>query len=169
MFASAQYRTNKSNTVLGDLETRKELYDKHRQHIAITYHPVGGHKLPFLVKFPRLSSFFRRLPPESPYRQHSEGLFNEVYYIPQKFDEGELPIGNTVAKTKYETVDQYGDTMDFRTRVKESFSYLTLKDAYKCVSENISVSSQRTVKMKSDNKLSNFRCSPNLIQNGKYV
>ena len=169
MFAPAQYRTNKSNTVLGDLETRKELYDKHGQHIAITYNPVGGHKLPFLVKFPRLSSFFRRLPLESPYRQHSEGLFNGVYYIPQKFDEGELPIGNTVAKTKYGTVDQYGDTMDFRTRVKESFSYLTLKDAYKCVSENVSVSSQCTVKMKSNNKLSNFRRSPNLIQNGKYV
>ena len=62
MFAPAQYRTKKSATVLGELETRKELYDKHRQHIAITYNPVGGHKLPFLVKFPRLLSFFRQLP-----------------------------------------------------------------------------------------------------------
>ena len=103
------------------------------------------------------------------YQQHSEGLFNGVYYILQKFDEEELPIGNTVAKTKYGTVDQYGDTMDFRTRVKECFSYLTLKDAYKRVSENVSVSSQHTIKMKSDDKLSNFRCSPNLNQNGKYV
>ena len=57
MFAPAEYRANKSNTVLGDLEMRKELYDKHGQHITITYNPVGGHKLPFLFKFPRLSSF----------------------------------------------------------------------------------------------------------------
>ena len=159
MFAPAQYRTNKSSTVLGELETSKELYDKHRQHIAITYNPVGGHKLPFLVKFLRLSSFFRRLPLESSYRQHSEGLFNRVYYIPQKFDEGELPIGNTVAKTKYGTVDQYGDTMDFRTRVKECWSYLTLNDAYQRVSENVSISSQHTVKMKTDDKVTNFRHS----------
>ena len=169
MFAPAQYRTKKSFTVLGELETRKELYDKHGQHIAITYNPVGGHKLPFLVKFPRLSSVFRQLPPESPYRQHSEGLFNGVYYILQKFDEGPLPIGNTVAKTKYRTVDQYGDTMDFRTQVKECWSYLTLNDAYQHVSKNVSISSQHTVKLKTDDKLTNFRCSPNLIQNGIYV
>ena len=169
MFAPAQYRTRKSDMVLGELESRKELYDKHGQHIAITYNPVWGHKLPFLVKFPRLSSLFRRLPPGSPYRQHSEGLFNGVYYIPQKIDEGLLPIGDTVFKTKYGTVDQYGQTMDFKTQVKETWMYLALKDAYERVSENVSISSQRTVKLKSEDKLTNFRTSRNLIDNGKYV
>ena len=169
MFAPAQYRKAKSKTVMKELESRKELYDKHGQHIAITYNPVGGYKLPFLVKFPRLSSFFRRLPKDSIYSAHSEGLFNGIFYIPRKFDEVQkLEIGDTAAQGDYNVVDRKGRPFDFMDRVKECATYEALKEAYRKVSANVSVTKARTVKLKADEHKTNFRRDQDLKDNGKY-
>ena len=169
MFASSQYRKKYADTPMGELEKRKELYDKKGQHLSITYNPVGNQKLPFLAKFPRLSSYFRRMPHNSIYRLHSEGLFNGLYYIPEKFEEGPLPVGSTRSVSRYGTLDDAGRPHDFVNRVKGSLNYVTLRDAYKRINEKILVSNIGTPEMKSADQSTNFRTDPQLAADGKYL
>ena len=167
MFASSQFRKAYADSVLSDLEGRKEWYKKSGQHVVITYNPVSGHKLPMLAKFPRLSSYFRRFPQDSPYRNHSEGLFNGMYYIPRQFEERALPIGDTHAGNKYGCLDPEGLHFDFKNKVKRSPGYNVLLDAYTRVPENLSVSKVNRVTLKNEAARTNFRTNPGLKQNGK--
>ena len=154
---------------MGVLDRRNEIYDKKGQHISITYNPVGGNKLPFLVKFPRLTSYFRRMDPNSIYRLHSEGLFNGLFYIPEKFEEGKLPIGITRSSTRYNTLDNQGRQYDFVNRVKGSLKYMTVRDAYKRINEKILVSNVGTPDMKAAGQSTNFRTDDELAAAGKYL
>ena len=150
-------------TTLHVIENRKEYYDKHRQMICITMSPVSGHKLPLLVKFPRTTSYFRRMSVMSRYHDNSEGLFNGVYYIPRKYDSGELPIGNT------HSLSNYGSWFDLWERVKETQMYGILKTTYTNVHRNVYITSQRKVTMKMEQLLYNFRADPHLKTNGSYL
>ena len=163
MMAPPQHRRPYSMTALHVIENRKEYYDKHGQMICITMSPVSGHKLPLLVKFPRTTSYFRRMSVMSRYRDNSEGLFNGVYYIPRKYDSGELPIGNT------RSLSNYGSWFDLRERVKETQMYGILKTAYTNVHRNVYITSQRKVTMKKEQLLYNFRADPHLKTNGSYL
>ena len=150
MFASSQYRKAYADSVLSDLEGRKEWYKKSGQHVAITYNPVSGHKLPMLAKFPKLSSYFRRFPEDLPYRNHSEGIFNGVYYIPCKFEEGRLPIGDTHAINRYGCLDERLQHFDFKNKVKRSPSYAVLHVPYTRIPENLSVSKVNRISLKNE-------------------
>ena len=162
MMAPPQHRRPYSNTALHVIENRKEYYDKHGQMICITMSPVSGHKLPLLVKFPRTTSYFRRMSVMSRYRDNSEGLFNGVYYILRKYDSGELPIGNTRG------LSNYGSSFDLREQVKETQMYGILKTAYTNVHRNVYITSQCKVHMNKEEKLYNFRADPDLKTNGNY-
>ena len=161
--APPQHRRPYSMTALHVIENRKEYYDKHGQMICITMSPVSGHKLPLLVKFPRTTSYFRRMSVRSRYRDNSEGLFNGVYYILRKYDSGELPIGNT------QSISNYGSSFDLRERVKETQMYRILKTAYTNVHRNVYITSQRKVHMNKEQLLYNFRADPDLKTNGSYL
>ena len=170
MWTGAQYRKSKGECVLKELEGRKEWYDKHGQHIAITYNPTYNRKLPFLVKFPRLSSFFRQLPCDSIYYNHNEGIFNGIYYIPRNFEEVQtLELGDTAARNNYGSVDNQGREFDIMNRVKDSTTYLALQDAYGRISDNVKVSTVGSVKMKAERHRKNYRQDTGLINRGKYV
>ena len=112
MMAPPQHQRPYSMTALHVIENRKKYYDKHGQMICITMSPVSGHKLPLLVKFPRTTSYFRRMSVNSRYHDNSEGLFNGVYYILRKYDSGELPIGNT------QSISSYGSSLDLQAASK---------------------------------------------------
>ena len=42
MHAPFQYRRKFTNAAIENLEKRKEIYDKHGQHISVTLSPIGG-------------------------------------------------------------------------------------------------------------------------------
>ena len=46
MHAPFQYREKFTNAAIKNLEKRKEIYDKHGQHISVTLSPVGGGQTP---------------------------------------------------------------------------------------------------------------------------
>ena len=163
MMAPPQFRRTYSNTSMRNIQNRKEYYDKHGQIICITLSPVSGHKLPLLVKFPRTTSYFRRMDITSIYRNNSEGLFNGVYYVPRKYDKETLPIGNT------RSISNYGYSFDMRDRVKSSQMYAILNEAYRDVSRNVYITSQRQVHMNREEQLYNFRTHPQLNTNGNYI
>ena len=167
MLAPGQYRRKYSKTSMKEVEGRRELYDKHGQHISITYNPTMGQKLPLLVKFPHLSSYFRLMPQNSIYRQHCEGLFNGVYYIPREFEDARLPTNNCQPLHKY-GYNAFGNHLSILRNVKESQSYKVLRSAYRDVPKNVSVTTQGTVRIKSESKQTNFRQSDELKDAGNY-
>ena len=170
MWAGAQYRKSKGDGVLKELEGRKEWYDKHGQHIAITYNPTYNRKLPFLVKFPRFSSFFRQLSSDSIFYNHNEGIFNGIYYIPRNFEEViTLELGDTAARNNYGSLDDQGREFDFMNRVKDSTTYQALQDAYERISSNVKLSTVGSVKMKPEKHRTNYKQDTGLINRGKYV
>ena len=48
MHAPFLYRRKFTNAAIENLEKRKEIYDKHGQHISMTLSPVGGTNSPYL-------------------------------------------------------------------------------------------------------------------------
>ena len=163
MLAPAQHRRKYSNTAMHVLENRKEYYDKTRQMICITMSPVSSHKLPLLVKFPHMTSYFKRMDTMSPYSNNSEGLFNGIYYIPRKYGRNKLPIGNTTG------LSNYGYEVDMHHRVKGTEMFAILKNAYEDLSVNVNITSQRKVRMNIPEKLQNFRTDDDLKQHSKYL
>ena len=163
MLAPAQYRRKYSNTAICMLENRKEYYDKTGQMICITMSPVSSHKLPLLVKFPHMTSYFRRMDTTSPYSNNSEGLFNGIYYILRKYTCNKLPIGNTSG------LSNYGYEVDMCHWVKGTDMFAILKNAYKDLSINVNITSQCKVRMNIPEKLHNFRTDDDLKQHGKYL
>lgn len=165
MLAPGQYRRKYSSSALKNITNRHERHDKHGQLIAVTLSPVSGHKLPFFVKFPRISSTPRRIDELSRYEKHSEGLFNSLYYLPRKFDERDtLPIGNTCGVSTYAMVERF----DLWNRMKDKEKYQLLLLAYGDVEKNVHISSQRRVTLKKENQLTTFRQDPFLINAGTY-
>ena len=71
------------------LKSRSQLHDCRMQLFSTTSLLVSGHKLPFFVKLPRISSIFREIPPEHFHhnilRKNSERLFNGMFFMPDKF------------------------------------------------------------------------------------
>ena len=163
MLAPAQHRRKYSNTAMRVLENRKEYYDKTRQMICITMSPVSSHKVPLFVKFPHMTSYFRRMDITSPYSNNSEGLFNGIYYIPRKYGRNKLPIGSTTG------LSNYGYHMDMHDWVKATEMFDILKNAYKNLCINVNITSQRKVQMNIPEKLQNFRTDDDLKQQGKYL
>ena len=163
MHAPFQYRRKFTNAAIENLEKRKEIYDKHGQHISMTLSPVGGDKLPLFVKLPRLSSYFRRFPKNTGYQNHGEGLFNGIYYLPQKFTTKPLPIRSTASQLKYGNIG-----IDMRDEVKTTDRFDLLRRAYQGIAKNVVVTSQRQVKMKEPAHLHNYRTDPVQIAAGKY-
>ena len=160
MMTPPQYRSTYSNTSMRNIQNRKEYYDKHGQIICITLSPVSSHKLPLLVKFPRMTSYFRRM---GPYQNNSEGLFNSVYYVLRKYDKETLPIGNTCG------ISNYSYSFDMWDRVKRTQMYAILNQAYRDVSRNVYITSQCQVHMNREEQLYNFRTDPQLNANGNYL
>ena len=159
-----EYRRNFTKGALENIEKRKEIYDKHGQHIAVTLSPVAGDKLPLFVKLPCLSSYFRLFPEETGYQNHSEGLFNGIYYLPQKVTHKKLPIRSTASK-RY-----LGRTgTDMASEIKTTDKFDLLRRAYQDVARNVMVSSQRKVIMKDPSDQHNYRTDKNLIANGNYI
>ena len=62
-----------------------ELYEKSGQLFSLTLSSSMGHKIPYLFKFPRLTSDFRNLPDGHYLRYNSEGLFNGLFYVTGNF------------------------------------------------------------------------------------
>ena len=109
-----------------------------------------------------MTSYFRRMDITSPYRNNSEGLFNSVYYVPRKYDKETLPIGNTRG------ISNYGYSFDMQDRVKRTQMYAILNQAYRDVSRNVYITSQRQVHMNREEQLYNFRTDPQLNTNGNF-
>ena len=162
MHAPFQYRRQFTKAALENIKKRKENYDKHGQHIAVTLSPVAGDKLPLLVKLPCLSSYFQRFPKETVYWNHSEGLFNGIYYLPQKFTSKPLPIACTASKRTYGTVGT-----DIVSEVKTTDKFDLLRRAYQSVALNVLVSSQHKVDMKEPADRINYRTDQDLDNLGK--
>ena len=162
MHAPFQYRRQFTKAAIENIEKRKEIYDKHGQHIAVTLSPVAGDKLPLLVKLPRLSSYFRRFPRETGYHNHSEGLFNGLYYLPQKITKKRLPIASTASKKTYGT---QGTSMCNEVKTTDKFDLL--RRAYQSVALNVLVSSQRKVDLKDPADRINYRTDQDLDNLGK--
>ena len=166
--APPQHRMVYTGSSLRNVEHRSEQYDKHGQLISITLSPKCGHKLPMLVKFPRTSSYFRRMENDCIYRNHSEGLFNSTYYIPKKYDQGQLPIQETTSASPYwspKNVPGVG-VFHLKQHIKRTQKYLIVRNAYRDVSKNVYVHSQRKVTMKKKQNLTNFRKDPGMKNMG---
>ena len=105
---------------------RKLLYDRsqkysHRsQYYSHAFNPNHGHKLPFLVKFPKISKMFDELEKEHPWANHRPGIYNGLFYISHKpdttieaFKIPKVEFGGVNFLTEFQKTDHYKLLLEF--------------------------------------------------------
>ena len=66
---------------------RVQKYSKQTQYYAHTFNPKRGHGLPFCVKFPTISKYFKEIPREHPWVNHHQGVYNSMFFVPAEPDQ----------------------------------------------------------------------------------
>ena len=138
-----------------------ELYEKSSALFSLTLSPSTGHKIPYLVKFPRLTSDFKNLPDGHYLRYNSEGLFNGLFYVTGNFMPNTLeinPPGNN---------EHLGRPLI--TAVKASPRYNLYQDAFRCVQDNLCINHQGQITQNPDNNAIDFAEDPDLRRNSMYI
>ena len=138
-----------------------ELYEKSGQLFSLTLSPSTGHKIPYLVKFPRLSSDFRNLPDGHYLRYNSEGLFNGLFYVTGNF------IPNTLEINPPGNNQTLGNPLI--TAVRASPRYNLYQDAFRRVQDNLRINHQGQIMQNPDNNAINFAEDPDLSTNSTYI
>ena len=95
MYSANKYTRNFTKTAKKLLQARVQRYDRWGQLYSITLSPSIGSKLPFMAKFPRTTSLFRKIPcgHHQPFlRNNSDGLFNGLYFIPGRISQEKMEI-----------------------------------------------------------------------------
>ena len=128
---------------------------------SLTLSPSTGHKIPYLVKFPRLSRDFRNLPDGHYLRYNSEGLFNGLFYVTGNF------IPNTLEINPPGNDQTLGNPLI--TAVRASPWYNLYKDAFVRVQDNLRVNHQGQITQNPDNNAINFAEHPDLTTNSTYI
>ena len=161
MYSPLQYQCNYSKTAYSHIVNQMELYEKSGQLFSLTLSPSMGHKIPYLVKFPRLSSDFRNLLDGHYLRYNSEGLFNGLFYVTGNF------IPNTLEINPPGNDQTLGNPLI--TTVRASPQYNLYKDAFVRVQDNLCVNHQGQITQKPDNNAINFAEHPHLTTNSTYI
>ena len=84
------------------LKDRSQKYGRQTQYYSHAFNPTDGHKLPFLVKFPKISKNFDKVARDHLWDDHCPGTYNGLYYVsakpdkkPEKFKIPEVIFGET--------------------------------------------------------------------------
>ena len=161
MYSPLQYWRNYSKTAYSHIVNQMELYKKSGQLFSLTLSPTTGHKIPYLVKFPRLTSDFRNLPDGHYLRYNSEGLFNGLFYV----------TGNVIPNTL--KINPPGNNQALGnpliTAVRASPWYNMYQDAFRHVQDNLRINHQGQIMQNPDNNAIDFAEDPDLLRNSMYI
>ena len=140
---------------LHSLGIRKQQWDRRSQYYSVI-RAASGNRMPFYVKFPRLSEYFEKLEPDHPWAKHRLGKYNGLYYVPVD----PHTTGFSIDKVTF------GDT-DLRAEFFNSPVYKLLAKGFQKVYLKLDISEARVVKLISEDF--NFaKDDPNLKELGEY-
>ena len=71
---------------------RVQKYSKQTQYCAHTFNPKRGHRLPFCIKFPKISEYFKIIDRKHPWANHHEGICNGMLFVPAEPDQTSFEI-----------------------------------------------------------------------------
>ena len=160
MYSANEYKRKFTKYAKKTLQARVQRYDRRGQLYSITLSPSVGSKLPFMAKFPRTTSLFRKIPPghHQPFlRDNSDGLFNGLYFVPGKISPEEIFI--KPVKTNH---------LDLNAKLQASPRLRLLKETYKDVKKNLVITNHSEITMEVEEDCVDFRSQDNLLQNGEY-
>ena len=102
------------------LHDRSQKYSRRTQYYSHAFNPSDRHKLPFFVKFPKISKMFDELEKGHPWADHRPGIYNGLFYISHKpdtsiesFEIPEVKFGGVNLFTKFQETYQYKLLLEF--------------------------------------------------------
>ena len=102
------------------LHDRSQKYSRRTQYYSHAFNPSDRQKLPFFVKFPKISKMFDELEKGHPWADHCPGIYNGLFYISHKPDTSietfEIPkveFGRVNFFTEFKETDQYKLLLEF--------------------------------------------------------
>ena len=142
---------------LRTLKNRHQQWDRRAQFFGVV-RASSGNRLPFYVKFPRISEYFEKLEQDHPWSKHRLGKYNGLYYVPVNPHKRGFVIDGVT----------FGDT-DLRAEFMATPIYKLLTDGFQKVFLKLNVDAgARTVSLGSQDF--NFaKDDPGLKQLSEYI
>ena len=102
------------------LKDRSQKYGRQTQYYSHAFNPTDGHKLPFLVKFPKISKIFDEVAKDHPWADHRPGTYNGLYYVsaepdekPEEFKIPDVKFGETDFFEEFKNTKDYALLSEF--------------------------------------------------------
>ena len=103
------------------LHDRSQKYSRRTQYYSHAFNPSDRHKLPFFVKFPKISKMFDELEKGHRWADHCPGIYNGLFYVTHRpdtsiesFEIPEVKFGGVNLFTKFQETDQYKLLLEFQ-------------------------------------------------------
>ena len=149
-----KYAKDYSDTAKKALQNQHQQWDKRSQYHSVIKGSLGN-RMPFYVKFPRISDAFEKLDKEHPWAKNRLGKYNGLYYVPNNPDQSGFEVDSV----------KFGDK-DIRQEFFASPVYKLLQDSMQKCYNKLFVQNARTVLL--TNQEYCFREDAELIALGKF-
>ena len=144
-----------SDTSLKDLKSRHAQWDKRSQYHSVIKGSTGN-RMPFYVKFPRVSETFENLPPGNRWAKNRLGKYNGLYYVPDNPHTHSFRVDDV----------KFGEK-DIREEFFNSPEYKLLQYSMQRCYRKLHVTGARTVTL--ERQEYSFQDDPELFRKGKLV
>ena len=115
-----EYTSSLTDRMRKLLHNRSQKHSHRMQYYSHAFNPLDGQKLPFFVKFPKISKMFDELEKGHSWADHRPGIYNGLFYVSHKPDTNietfkipKVEFGGVNLFTEFKKTDQYNLLLEF--------------------------------------------------------